>query len=97
MIFKQSISYHLVFIMILFRSRSSEKASSILDCEQSLPFLLRHFITRARARGEGRAASGEAARNEGQLQSLLLFCTFKLTALGSQEKWTTVHGMHHVN
>ena len=43
MIFKQSISYRLLFIMILFRSRSPQKASSILDCEQSLSFLLRHF------------------------------------------------------
>ena len=33
----------------------TEKASSILDCEQSLPFLLRHFIMRARARGERRS------------------------------------------
>ena len=31
-----------------------EKASSRFDCEQSLPFLLRHFIMRARARGERR-------------------------------------------
>ena len=46
---------------------------------------------------EGREASGEAARNEGEPQSLLLFCTFKLTVLGSPEKWITVHGLHHVN
>ena len=32
----------------------TEKASSRFDCEQSLPFLLRHFIMRARARGERR-------------------------------------------
>ena len=33
----------------------TEKASSRFDCEQSLPFLLRHFIMRARARGERRS------------------------------------------
>ena len=32
----------------------TEKASSRFDCEQSLPFLLRHFIMRGRARGERR-------------------------------------------
>ena len=31
-----------------------EKASSRFDCEQSLPFLLIHFIMRGRARGERR-------------------------------------------
>ena len=44
-----------------------------------------------------RGASGEAARNEGEPQSLLLFCIFKLIALGSEEAWTTVHRLHHVN
>ena len=53
----------------------TEKASSRFDCEQSLPFLLRHFKMKARA------------RSEGEPQSLLLFCTFKLTALGSEETW----------
>ena len=32
----------------------TEKASSNIDCEQCLPFLLRHLTMRARARGERR-------------------------------------------
>ena len=47
-----------------------EKTSSRFDCEQSLPFLLRHFIMRGRARGERRTRE-----NEEEPQSLLLFCT----------------------
>ena len=38
-----------------------EKASSRFDCEQSLPFLLIHFIMRGRARGERRTREGRAA------------------------------------
>ena len=52
----------------------TEKASSRFNCEQSLPFLLRHFRMRARAIGEGGGARGKAAINEGEPQSLLLFC-----------------------
>ena len=52
----------------------TEKASSRFNCEQSLPFLLRHFRMRARPIGEGGGARGKAARNEGEPQSLLLFC-----------------------
>ena len=71
----------------------TEKASSRFDCEQSLPFLLRHFRMRARARGEGRGQSREKRGRATISPSLLL----KLTALGSEKKWTTVHGLHHIN
>ena len=82
---KQSISYHLVFIIILFRSRSPKRcyqdsiASSLflffwdtLECEQARG-----------ARGEGQSCE---KRGRATISPSFLL---KLTALGSEEKWTT--------
>ena len=53
----------------------TEKVSSRFDCEQSLPFLLRHFRMRARARGEGGGAKPRETRESHNLSGL--FCIFK--------------------
>ena len=53
----------------------TEKASSRFYCEQFLPFLLRQFRMRARARGEERGAKPRETRESHNLSGL--FCTFK--------------------
>ena len=69
MIFKQSISCHLVFIIILFRSRSPKRRH-----QDSIACSLFLFFWDTLECEHARGARGKAARNEGEPQSLLLFC-----------------------
>ena len=83
MIFKQSISYRLVFIMILSRSRSPKRRHQDYFS----------FETRQNVRmREGRETKPRETR--AQPYSVLLFCTFLLATRGSAEKKATARGLH---